>query len=577
MGIFLALLAWWAWPAIVLGIIYVIYAIPFSGYGVQNGIETWLYNSFLHGNVVWIFVLVWSLVSLVIAFMMGSDTNDSGEKTAGAIFGLANTFLFVLSIALLVGFNVNLDKYEARYYANSVTFYVNNPSHLPESVHLLGDGAATNTDDCAVLYRGTDDDTHGCVKQGELPADGWIPRVGSHDTAVQALKNSSGATSATNLDPDTVAYLNSSKAGTWSGIIDGSGIQVPLGGVAEWDGHGVSTQCTFTGDYALDRAFKGEKSNNLTNLIAERYPMLSYQMTDVWGYCRDMGDGKAKQPIIVIPATRPVPYSHRTVDAPAGIIIVRGDHGKTVLEYRTDSVAGDEFPGPVYPASLTAKQRDMSAWSAGRQNNERNHFGFEPTDDQDVQTGSVSEFLLMDPKTNRLEYVTPLTLRGSTSQLFVAFAISYADEVHAGKLNPVSIYVSDDNDNRRVPIRNLVSAANNWLAQNQPWLKSNGTTLKEFEPINGDTWRGYLENNNQVQFMLDVVWDGASQSLAKTVLIPAAGGPPVPVAPNAPAPGVEPVGPTATAFCGQPLDQLSVAQLQQCATAAIGALGGRAH
>lgn len=570
-----ALLAWWVIPAFLfIGLPWLLAVMFWPGVGYQKAIELFLYNDFLHGNGLWFYLFIWSAVSAVIAFAVGSGSRNE-EAASGAIFGFGNTLLCVLSLVLLVAFNINLDKDAAQYYVHSVTFYVKNPAHLPESLHLLGTDGASPGDGCAVLYHGTKNDSHGCVKQGDLPSDAWVPRIGSNDTAISALRNSSAVASGTSLDTDTVTYLNGTKSGEWSGVIDGSGLQNALGGVAEWPGHGTATVCTFTGDYAIDRAFHGDKSNSLTNLFHERFPMFTYHMTDVWGYCKD------KQPIVVIPVTEPTPSSQRTVDTAAGVVIVRGDHGKTILDYHPDVKAG-EFPGPVYPTSLTGTQRDNALWAAGRQNGQEdggNHFGFKPTDDTDVQTGHVSEFLLEDQKTGRLQYVTPLTLRGSTSQLFVAFAISFGDEVHRGQLNPVSIYAFDDNDNRRVPIRNLVSAANNWLQQNQPWLKANGTTLKEFEPINGDTWRGYLENNNTVQYMLDVEWDGNTQSLAKTVLIPASG---QPLPPPAAAPGMPPVsavpgGPApSTAFCGQPLDQLSTTQLQQCGNAVLGALAGRA-
>src|SRR6185436_13416809 len=114
-------------------------------------------------------------------------------------------------------------------------------------------------------------------------------------------------------------------------------------------------------------------------------------------------------------------------------------HGKAKLEYKS-VVKADDYPGPVYPASLAARQRSQSAWAAGRENEDRNGFGYEPAT-AEAQAGNVSEYLLRNSVTGRLEWVTPLTLRHSSSELFVAYAVSPADEVRSGSLNQLSVYV----------------------------------------------------------------------------------------------------------------------------------------
>jgi hypothetical protein len=55
--------------------------------------------------------------------------------------------------------------------------------------------------------------------------------------------------------------------------------------------------------------------------------------------------------------------------------------------------------------------------------------------------------------------VTPLTLRNSTSQLFVAYAVSAADSVASGKLNALSIYVLPPSDPRQINVDNVEAEA----------------------------------------------------------------------------------------------------------------------
>ena len=53
-------------------------------------------------------------------------------------------------------------------------------------------------------------------------------------------------------------------------------------------------------------------------------------------------------------------------------------------------------------------------------------FGFEPTSSA-AQAGTSPTTCSGRPPTGRLEWVTPLTLRNSSSQVFVGYAVSPAD------------------------------------------------------------------------------------------------------------------------------------------------------
>ncbi|QIS09909.1 hypothetical protein [Nocardia arthritidis] len=540
---FRVLIAWVITPPLLVGAYWLFWAVVAPGFGRQNGVEAWWYNVFLHGNGLWWFLAyvfaglavyfgyvyyeVWFLTGLCVLLMIGS-------------LGVAGYFL------------VNLDKNEGRFYTGATTFYVHDPEHVPSALHLLADGGAKNTDGCAIKGR---HDVYGCLRQGDLPSAGWDPRIGSLDGAGVALSRATGDVQAVSLRTETITYLNGKgDNGSWSGVLDGSGINVPLGGVAEWSGQGSATQCTFTGDYGIDRAFGGSRRNSLPNLLKERFPLIAYSMGDVWGYC----DGK--EPIVVIPVTTPIPWTHRTVDAPAGVITVRGDHGRVRLDYLRD-VAPGTLPGPVYPKSIAAHQRTETKWAAGREYMNRNHFGFDPAH-SGAQSGNVSEYLLRDKSTGRLQWVTPMTLRGSTSELFVAYAIIPADEVHRGSLNAQSVYALDDSDPRRINIDNLDADARSWLAANAGTVMSNGGKLVEFTPIDGDTWRGFVEFNGRVAYRIDIA--ASRKTPVQLVRLDDTGdtGPPAPSGPP-------------NADCGKALASLTPAQLAQCAKVFVDELANR--
>jgi hypothetical protein len=286
-------------------------------------------------------------------------------------------------------------------------------------------------------------------------------------------------------------------------------------------------------------------------------------MADTWGYC----DGD--QPVVVVPVTKPILWQQRTVDTAAGIIVIRGDHGQEPKMEYFESVSPGIYPGPVYPLSLVAHQREQTQWAAGRKNHDRYSFGYEPTGSQ-VQQGNVSEYLLRDKATGRLVFVTPLTLRNSSSEVFVAYEVAFADEVHSGQLNQLSMYVLEENDPRRINIDTMASTANDWMARNAGLFRANEGVLIEFTPVNGEVWRAFGEMNNQVVYQLDISLN--SRIKPNLVSLSTEYGTEL-----APSQGTVPSTPPSAASgdCNN-IASLNVDQLQQCANALVGELAKRA-
>nr|MDT0667057.1 hypothetical protein [Micromonospora sp. DSM 115978] len=107
------------------------------------------------------------------------------------------------------------------------------------------------------------DDVPVCIREGSMPDGGWEPRLGSLDGAKFVMTRSSGGAGNVSLMEDSLTYLNGSDNGDdgddgprWSGIRDGAGITTPLYGVVEWSGGtDAPTECLFSGEYRVDRAF----------------------------------------------------------------------------------------------------------------------------------------------------------------------------------------------------------------------------------------------------------------------------------------------------------------------------------
>jgi hypothetical protein len=489
-------LIWWGWLPALYAIAWAILHGLFEGYRlVQRFDQFSMAQIWSGGGYLWLALAVWFVGSAVIWSSRGSRSwSSQGRGTAERAIGVGLAVLAVLAAGQTWRVVWDNDKDFGRYYARSITFYAPDPTTAASLARLV-DKATPSTSGCDLT--GTAD-VPSCVKRGDLPAGGWEPRVGSLDGARIALSRTSGDVQRVSLNTDTLAYLSPwhGQTARWSGVLDGNGITQPLGGVAQWQGTGSPTQCTFAGGHRIDRAFAGSRSNSLPNLLAERYPDLRWDIHDVWGYC----DGD--EPVVVIPMTRQIYFKNRTVTTAGGVVTVRGDHGDTKLTY-VQKATPDQFPGPVFPASLVARQREEASWSAGRENKNRNGFGYEPATSQ-AQANNVSEYLLRSKDTSRLQWVTPLTLRNSSSELFVAYAVSAADEVTADNLNPMSIYVLADNDARRVNIDNLEADARNYVSSRDPGFFSSKGVLIEFTPINGDVWRAFGELNGRVVYQLDI-------------------------------------------------------------------------
>jgi hypothetical protein len=544
------LLLWWAWTPVLYGLGWCLRLVT-PGHRFAQSADQWFYVNYLVlGGWFWLWLTIGLIGSAVIALIVLAGPGRASRQVVPAIAAILAMAAFVQ----LWRVAWDDDKDFARYYDRSTVFYtpsLSSDTAPPSLARLLTGGKVTASGgsfgqgkggQCDLQGRA---DVPGCVRIGTLPQTGWDARVSSYNGAVFAMSRTSGDMQNVSLNADTVTYLNASPGhlARWSGILDGTGISQGMGGVSEWDGAQVTT-CRFTGKWAIDRSFGGTNMADMPDYLAQQYPGLRWNIHDVWGYCA------GPEPVVVIPVTKIIRWMDRTVSTAAGIIIVTGDNGKTHLAYQPDVKPG-ELPGKVYPKTLVDTQLTEVSWAAGRGSMNNGGFGYVPTSSA-AQQGHTANYLLRDTATGRLELVTPLTLRNSSSQLFVAYAVTLADSVTAGQLNQLSIYVLGPGDPRQINVDNMEAEARNWLASQQPGFISSGGSLLEFTPVGGDMWRAYGELNGRVVYLLDIDATGKVAPALTSVS---------PIGPSTPGGAA---GAASTAVCGKPLASLSTAQLAFC-------------
>lgn len=503
---------WWLWIPAVIFVTWAFAAFVTPGIGdwrrdIELGIQLQLLPNGLDLTAAtpwfWIMMFIGCLGSVGIIAAVDEETPGRRGSVIdrGICLGLVITAL-ASAVFSWNGFWDN-DKDEARYYNGSTVFYspTLDLNKAPSSLNEMLKGATpSNNKDCTLVSR---HDMPSCIKEGSLPDNNWEARTSSLAGAQYYLGKKTGDKSGVNLMPETVTYLynKDTVGGKWSGIRDGSEKRNPLYGVVEWNGQGDPTECFFNrNDYNINRAFNGTYSNSLVNLISERYRQYFWDNNDMWGYC----DGD--KPVIVIPMKREISYNVRTVETAAGVLIMRGSQsGDPSFDFH-ENIKEGELPGPVYPASLVTKQRNMLEWAAGRGLKNAN-YGYEATD-ADAQTGNSSEYLLRDKDTKRLYWVSPMTPRGD-SQLFVAYARTPADTMSNGNLNTFSTYVLDDNDPRQVNLDTLDNTVKQVVGSQDPAFVSSGGRIVEYLPLDNTTWQVYAERGGQPVYVITIPRDEA--------------------------------------------------------------------
>ena len=207
----------------------------------------------------------------------------------------------------------------------------------------------------------------------------------------------------------------------------------PYSSVVSLDG----TRCLFNPKKAHAR-IGGWWSANLTKLLVRQRGNIQVDGQDIWAYC----DGQT--PKVVIPFTKTThPSILTTVKVPAGIAIYDGRSGK--ISYLN---SGTSLPGPTYPISLAARQREALSVLDNNLSTPKaqglwpyllGRYGWQDTSNDQNDPNSSNPHELTFSLNSETYYITPLSVRGLSTAI-VARADINATTFKAGSLAPITIF-----------------------------------------------------------------------------------------------------------------------------------------
>lgn len=190
-------------------------------------------------------------------------------------------------------------------------------------------------------------------------------------------------------------------------------------------GRNTPSRCDFLP--AADRRIGGLFTHSLERLVNTRQRGVNWDRDDVYGWC-DNG-----VPKIVVPLKEQDGWLLVT-ERPAGIAIYDGATGR--LDIRSDA---EGVPGPSYPLSLAAEQRESTDAIAGFGDWFWNRAGWELPDEADnINSDNSAEFVLATDTGNGV-YATMLTGRGSATAVS-AVSIVNAHLTRGDALAPLAVH-----------------------------------------------------------------------------------------------------------------------------------------
>lgn len=235
----------------------------------------------------------------------------------------------------------------------------------------------------------------------------------------------------TGTSQTTKSLADAGTSGEWNTLITAKGVfkgyeavqnlNLPLYGTSQ---NSNVKFCKFSESASL-RDHGAVPSNNLSRAVFFKVPLnVTYDEGDLYSYCNS-----SDEPVVVIPLKQIDGFMFPTWKA-YGVATYNGKSG--VLDVFTDSAKISEIPGPVYPLSLAASQRDSlvasgswsdmviaqsSGYNAASNNTE---VGLRRVDSKDT------------------DYVTSLVPRGSSTSIVAVSHVS-ANTMVPGQLNKLTV------------------------------------------------------------------------------------------------------------------------------------------
>ncbi|KOU82855.1 hypothetical protein MRQ86_01355 [Streptomyces sp. MMS21 TC-5] len=254
--------------------------------------------------------------------------------------------------------------------------------------------------------------------------------------------------------------------------------EVPLGGTGR-----SQERCPF--DVAkADARISGWFTHNLGRKISAVKRWVRFEADDAYVTCSN------GTPVVVVPLKRQTGLLVVT-ERPAGVALYDGRTGKLTVTTDTSAV-----PGPSYPLSLAARQREGTAAVGGFGDWWFERSGWDASEDG-ANEGNESEFTLRHggAATGGSAYVTPLTPQGDASSVV---AVSTVPTRHqGGGLAPMTVYRLDPAWSSPKALVALIKA------EYRDVCCYNDDEVFEIVPTGGSTWTATIGSEQNIRYRVE--------------------------------------------------------------------------
>ncbi|MFC9585674.1 hypothetical protein ACFVJ8_22995 [Streptomyces yangpuensis] len=256
--------------------------------------------------------------------------------------------------------------------------------------------------------------------------------------------------------------------------------EVPLGGSGR-----SQVRCPFDLEKA-DARISGWFTHNLGRKISSVKRWVRFDAADAYVTCSD------GTPVVVVPLKRQTGLFVVT-ERPAGVALYDGRTGKVTVTTDTTAV-----PGPSYPLSLAARQREGTAAVGGFSDWWFERSGWDASEDG-ANEGNESEFTLRYGDTSvggaGSAYVTPLTPQGEASSVV---AVSTVPTRHkGGGLAPMTVHRLDPAWSSPKALVALIKA------EYRDVCCYNDDQVFEVVPTGGSTWTATVGSEQNIRFRVE--------------------------------------------------------------------------
>uniref|UniRef100_A0AAU2K0T4 Uncharacterized protein n=1 Tax=Streptomyces sp. NBC_00049 TaxID=2903617 RepID=A0AAU2K0T4_9ACTN len=278
--------------------------------------------------------------------------------------------------------------------------------------------------------------------------------------------------------PDTDGFATLVERRGWlSGYEVGLVQDVPLGGNSR-----SQERCAFDVSVA-DARISGWFGHNLGRKISAEKRWVRFEADDAYVTC------SGGTPVVVVPLKRQTGFLVVT-ERPAGVALYDGRTGKLTITTDTSAV-----PGPSYPLSLAARQREGTAAVGSFSDWWFERSGWDASEDG-ANEGNESEFTLRyRDEAGSSAYVTPLTPQGEASSVV---AVSTVPTRHqGGGLAPMTVHRLDPTWSSPKALVALIKA------EYRDVCCYNDDQVFEVVPTGGSTWTATVGSEQNIRYRVE--------------------------------------------------------------------------